>query len=108
MGEKIEVSAVHIYDKTTGRRITTLSGPITIELGERTDHDMPKHDLDKGGCWLIRFRDGHAIIVSEKLYEYERLNHWAAWGGHQKICSAEYWPDVNECRRMRRGIRYYE
>ena len=54
-------------------------------------------------CWLIRFKDGHKMIISEELYKQEEERNWA--GGERLV--EEHWFDVRKCRERNRGIGIY-
>jgi len=51
-------------------------------------------------CWLIEFKDGHKIIISEELYKQEEERNWA---GRKRLCE-EHWFDIRKCRERNRGI----
>jgi len=51
-------------------------------------------------CWLIEFKDGHKIIISEELYEKEEERNWV---GRERVCE-EHWFDIRKCRERNRGI----
>ena len=51
-------------------------------------------------CWLICFKDGYKIIISEEYYEQEVKRNWA---GRERI-REEHWFDVKMCRAKNRGV----
>jgi len=54
-------------------------------------------------CWLIRFKDGHKIIISEERYKEEVKRNWA---GRERNCE-EHWFDVRKCVKQNDGVPKY-
>jgi hypothetical protein len=53
-----------------------------------------------GSCWLIEFKDGHKVIISEELYKQEVERNWA---GRPRLVE-EHWFDFRKCRERNRGV----
>jgi len=51
-------------------------------------------------CWLIEFKDGYKVIISEEYYEEEVKRNWA---GREVICMA-HWFSLKTCRERNRGV----
>ena len=51
-------------------------------------------------CWLIEFKDGHKVIISEELYKQEVERNWA---GRPRLVE-EHWFDFRKCRERNSGV----
>jgi hypothetical protein len=54
-------------------------------------------------CWLIEFKDGHKIIISENLYKQETEKNW---NGRERLVE-QHWFDARKCREKNRGINHF-
>ncbi len=54
-------------------------------------------------CWLIEFKDGCKMIISEELYKYELERNFA----DRKRVSEQHWFDFELCRKRNRGVRVF-
>lgn len=51
-------------------------------------------------CWLIEFKDGHKIIISETLYKKENERNF----GGRAVLVESHWFDYETCRKKNRGV----
>lgn len=51
-------------------------------------------------CWLIRFKDGYKMIISEELYKQEVDRNWS--GKEREV--EEHWFIYSQCREKNRGV----
>ena len=85
--------------------ITKMIKNIENELVQGTSSIKPR-GLFSGtmeSCWLIRFKDGHRMIISEELYKQEVARDWS---GRARLVE-EHWFDIKKCREKNQGIHYY-
>ena len=51
-------------------------------------------------CWLIEFKDGDKMIISESIYQEENVRNF---GGREVLCE-QHWFDYETCRKRNRGV----
>lgn len=51
-------------------------------------------------CWLIEFKDGHKIIISESLYKEEQKRNFA----NRPVLVESHWFDIEACRVRNEGV----
>ncbi|WP_025909288.1 hypothetical protein [Priestia flexa] len=51
-------------------------------------------------CWLIEFKDGHKIIISESLYIEEEKRNF----DNRQVLVEQHWFDYEVCKERNRGI----
>ena len=54
-------------------------------------------------CWLIRFKDGYRMIISEELYQQEVARNWA--GREREV--EEHWFIAENCINKNQGIHHF-
>lgn len=55
----------------------------------------------QSGCWLIEFKNGYKIILSESVYAEEVARNFS---GKEVLCE-QHWFDIRTCLDRNRGVR---
>lgn len=51
-------------------------------------------------CWLIEFKNGYKVILSEYVYQKEQERNY---NGQEVLCES-HWFDYKTCRERNRGV----